>query len=126
MKLVVAKGNAILASRNRTLTEGLVMTDEKLEKEYGISKSRIQSFLRKGKLIELTEAAAAAALGGVVKNPPKGGGGSYGPWNMDPASLKGKAVEDLNALILGKDKSVEPFETVKEAVAFLSQSFEKR
>lgn len=50
-----------------------------------------------------------------------------GKWNLDPATLKDKTIDQLNTLIAGIDASVDPFDAVEieEAIAFLSQNFGK-
>jgi hypothetical protein len=50
-----------------------------------------------------------------------------GKWNLDPATLQGKTIDQLNTLIAGIDASVEPFDAVEieDAIAFLSQNFGK-
>ncbi len=44
-------------------------------------------------------------------------------WIFDPATLTDKSVEELNVLIKENGPDVDPFDTVEEAVAFLSQDF---
>lgn len=56
--------------------------------------------------------------------PNNGTGAAISKWVLDPATLTGKKVEDLNVMILERDPTVKPFETVEEAVAFLSQDFQ--
>ncbi len=43
---------------------------------------------------------------------------------LNPANLRGKSLQELNLLVKGKDVSVEPFETVEEAIAHLSADYE--
>lgn len=45
------------------------------------------------------------------------------PWTLDPTSLNGKTLEQLNVMIQERDDKVEPFQTVEEASAWLSQDF---
>lgn len=47
-----------------------------------------------------------------------------GPWNLDPAILKGKDVHELNVMIQERGEgSTIKFETVEEALAWLTQDF---
>lgn len=52
-----------------------------------------------------------------------GAGSEVGPWIFNPAELQGKPLEELNVLIAARDDTVEPFGTVEEAIAYLSQNF---
>ena len=52
-----------------------------------------------------------------------GAGSQVGPWIFNPADLQGKPLEELNVLIAARDDTVEPFGTVEEAIAYLSQNF---
>ncbi len=45
-------------------------------------------------------------------------------WVLDPATLAGKDLGVLNTMVQERDPSVVPFDTVPEAVAFLSRDFE--
>jgi len=45
-------------------------------------------------------------------------------WNFDPALLAGKEIDQLNVMIQERDPSVHPFDTVEEAIAFLSSEFQ--
>lgn len=44
-------------------------------------------------------------------------------WTLDPETLKGKDLEQLNVMVKERDENERPFETVPEAVAFLSRDF---
>ena len=44
-------------------------------------------------------------------------------WDLDPDGLRGMTLDQLNVMILERDDSVEPQETVEEAVEWLSQDF---
>lgn len=46
------------------------------------------------------------------------------PWTLDPADLAGKDLDELNVIVLDIDQRVEPFDTVEEAIFWLSQDFE--
>lgn len=46
-------------------------------------------------------------------------------WTVDPATLKGKDLKVLNAMIVERDPKQTPFETVEEAIAQLSLDFSK-
>lgn len=50
-------------------------------------------------------------------------GSPKGPWIFDPATLSGKPLDELNVIIKERDEAVEPFATVEEAIAFLSQNY---
>lgn len=50
---------------------------------------------------------------------------SPGKWSLDPATLAGKPLEALNVMVLDKDPSIAPFETIGEAIAQLSLDFKK-
>lgn len=50
-------------------------------------------------------------------------GTAPGIWSYDPATLQGHPLLDLNQLIATTDPSMEPFETVEEAIAQLSREF---
>lgn len=47
-------------------------------------------------------------------------------WNLDPKTLEGVSLTNLNAMIADRDKEgkVKPFDKTEEAVAFLTQDFE--
>jgi len=49
---------------------------------------------------------------------------AVGKWNLDPALLKGKSIEELNAIVIDRDAAVTPFDEVAEAVKFLSSEFQ--
>ena len=46
-----------------------------------------------------------------------------GRWRYNPEELAGFSLDQLNAAVAGVDPSVEAFETVEEAVAFMSADF---
>ena len=46
-----------------------------------------------------------------------------GKWGYDPASLQGKNLVELNALVVGIDSSLPPFKAVQLAVNQLSADF---
>lgn len=46
-----------------------------------------------------------------------------GPWRLDPASAATMDLDALNAWVIQRDASVEPFETKEEAVAFATADF---
>lgn len=45
------------------------------------------------------------------------------PWTIDPASLKNKDLDQLNAMVQERDSEVPAFETEQEALAHLTQDF---
>lgn len=47
-----------------------------------------------------------------------------GPWRHNPDDLEGKSLDDLNIMVQEIDEDVEPFETVEEAIFFLSQDYQ--
>lgn len=49
------------------------------------------------------------------------------PWSLDPALLVGKSLTELNVMVAERDQTdkIEPFTTIPEVVAFLSQDFNK-
>ena len=47
-----------------------------------------------------------------------------GKWNLDPATLEGKTLEQLNIQALEIDPSISPFADVAEAVAMMSMDFQ--
>ena len=50
-----------------------------------------------------------------------------GPWDLDPETLIGKDVNELNVMVAERAQQViDPFETVEEAAAWLSQDFHKK
>ena len=59
--------------------------------------------------------------------PPKGRTGRMNPsiWVVDPSGIRGLDVDQLNVMILERDAKVQPFETVEEASAWLSQDYEE-
>lgn len=59
---------------------------------------------------------ATATTGTVAQSDPS-------PWTIDPSTLEGKDVDELNVMILERDPEQETMETVEEAVAFLSQDY---
>ncbi|MCP4897877.1 MAG: hypothetical protein GY906_12970 [bacterium] len=46
-----------------------------------------------------------------------------GKWNINPAALASKSLDALNLMVIGRDETIDPFETVEEAAAFLSQDW---
>lgn len=46
-----------------------------------------------------------------------------GKWNLDPKLLKGKTIEQLNAMVIERDGQAGIFDTVEEATAFLSADY---
>lgn len=47
-------------------------------------------------------------------------------WDLDPATLRGKKIDELNVMVLERDPAVKPFDTEKEAIAQLSMGFVKK
>lgn len=47
------------------------------------------------------------------------------PWILDPKTLEGKTLDQLNVMIKEIDPSEDLFEDAKEAISFLSQDFQK-
>lgn len=64
--------------------------------------------------------ASPASIPGPVVD---GAGSPVSKWIFDPATLEGKPLEELNVLIKENGPDVEPFETIEEALAWLSQDF---
>jgi hypothetical protein len=52
-----------------------------------------------------------------------GEGGPPPQWDRDPKELEGLELDQLNVMIGEIDASIPPFETVEEAVLWLSQDF---
>ncbi len=52
-----------------------------------------------------------------------GAGSPVSHWIFNPAELAGKPLDELNIIIKERDAAVEPFATVEEAIAFLSQNY---
>lgn len=48
---------------------------------------------------------------------------AHGIWSLDPDGLRRMHVEELNVMIQERDSGVDPFDTSKEAAAWLSQDF---
>lgn len=48
---------------------------------------------------------------------------SQSKWTIDPETLVGKSVEELNVMVAEIDSSVAPFNTVGEATYYLSRDF---
>lgn len=77
---------------------------------------------------------ASSGAGGITTTstpvvPPSSGPGSGTPlsiWNLDPATLQTQSLDDLNMMILERDEKVEPFASIDEARAWLSQDFNKQ
>lgn len=46
------------------------------------------------------------------------------PWTFDPIGLKGKSLDELNVMVAERQKDGPKFESVVEAVAFLTQDFQ--
>lgn len=46
-----------------------------------------------------------------------------GRWNINPRTLVGKTLDQLNIMIAERDTKAPRFETIEEAAAFLSQDF---
>lgn len=47
-----------------------------------------------------------------------------GPWRHNPDHLEGKSLDELNIMVQEQDEDIEPFETVEEAIFFLSQDYQ--
>lgn len=45
-------------------------------------------------------------------------------WALNPADLVGKNIKQLNIMILEKDSDAEPFDSLEDAVEYLSRDFE--
>jgi hypothetical protein len=45
-------------------------------------------------------------------------------WNINPADLIGKTLMQLNIMILEKDESLEPFDSMDDAIEYLSKDYE--
>jgi hypothetical protein len=47
-------------------------------------------------------------------------------WSIDPATLRGMTLEQLNVMVAERDEKgeIKAFTTIEEAIAFLSQDFE--
>jgi hypothetical protein len=46
-------------------------------------------------------------------------------WDVDPATLEGKTIEQLNVMVAERDPSIQAFPTAPEAAAFLCQDFNR-
>lgn len=44
-------------------------------------------------------------------------------WNINPASLVGKDIQQLNIMVLEREPTMTPFETIEEAAAQLTRDF---
>jgi len=44
-------------------------------------------------------------------------------WNVDPVTLVGKDLQHLNIMVLERDPTMTPFETIEEAAAQLTKDF---
>ena len=44
-------------------------------------------------------------------------------WNVDPVTLSGKDLQHLNIMVLERDPTMTPFETIEEAAAQLTKDF---
>lgn len=47
----------------------------------------------------------------------------FGKWDLDPEKLQGLDLDQLNVMVLERDPSIEEFQTVEEAIEWLSQDF---
>lgn len=75
----------------------------------------MDELIRDRKVEEVTER--------VAPKPFSKGPTTIGKWNLDPATLSDKSIEQLNAMVLERDPKVKPFDTPEEAMAFLSSDF---
>jgi hypothetical protein len=137
MILKVKRGGSIVGPDNKHYKSGDVIPSGLL------SAKQIQEHLKSGFLqasrpaaraLSLEEIASVASDEDFVENAPgsspvAGISESGNPvavnsrWDLDPDGLRGMTLDQLNVMILERDDSVEPLETVEEAVEWLSQDF---
>lgn len=58
--------------------------------------------------------------------PQQAGGQALSKWNLDPATLHGKDLGQLNVMVLERDSTIAPFSTVQEAIVQLSRDWRPR
>lgn len=80
-----------------------------------------QSLLDAGYLTKEPQPEAPAAP---VLDREAGEGSPPPKFDIDPATLEGKELDELNVMALEIDAELDPFETVVEAIEYLSQDFE--
>lgn len=115
----------ILTAKNCSISvpEGLKSRDYKPGEEIpegAIAEDEIEKHIASGHLEYIAVMVSAPLLQG---EPIKQSQGSL--WTVDPATLKGKDLKQLNAMIVERDPKQTPFDTVEEAVAQLSIDFSK-
>lgn len=118
-QLQVAKSNSILTPGGAQLLPGADIPPGTLTPE------RETALLLKGLIVEVLPSEDNPAPAPIRKGvPTRPGSGIPSLWILDPANLEGKDLDDLNVMILERDDSIEPFETIEEAIGQLCMDFE--
>lgn len=112
-KYIVAAGRSVMTPNGTHL-----LPDTEIIDAHGISKQALEDHLKNG-FVYSPGSDAVVPSTPVVPLPNT----SAGKWDMNPAQLQGKTIEQLNLLVLERDSTQKPFETAEEAIAHLSQDF---
>jgi len=110
MAYIVANSRTVKLPNGSLKSQGEQVTEEECGKE------NIQSHLESGFLVDTRTAPPQTA----PSSPNPADMRPTSPWKLDPAQLEGKPLQELNLMIKERDDSIEPFETVEEAIAQLS------
>lgn len=138
MILKVTKGGSVVGPNNVLYRSGQIVPG-------GVfSDQQVKAHLASGYLRVVPGSAPVASVEskpepeeGAVENPPGldptpsvGSSGDLAPapkiasrWVLDPDALKGMTLDQLNVMVVERDESIEPFDTVEEAIEWLSQDF---
>ena len=107
----------VALDRSVLMSNGIALPPGAEVPEGEFTADRIEALLRKGFLVDGDAPEIEEQEGrGLDVTPSK--------WSLNPADLEGKDLDELNVMVLERDETVDPFETVEEAVAWLSQDFE--
>jgi len=100
---------------------GTIASEEKLRKEWGIYGEELTKLLACGFLVELEDLEPF-----IQPEPEKPKQPTYlTPWVINPEMLVSKDLESLNVMVVERDPSptCPTFDTIEEAVAWLSQDY---
>lgn len=110
MKYTVSPGHSVL-HKSSMYTERMALPDAVID---DLGEEQIQGLLKTGHL---------SAFDMSLNAPPEPIGAPRGKWFHNPKELNGKDLKKLNLMVAAVDPTVEPFDTVEEAIAQLSEDW---
>jgi len=91
-----------------------------------LPEDRLQDCLKRGLIIEVKTGKAPPKAKVQISKAWRASHQPVSKWALNPADLAGKTLKQLNIMILEKDQSMEPFDTLDQAVEALSKDFKSK